>query len=508
MGCSNQKATEVDEVKKDEKNEEEVIIEKNQENVEEFVLEKNNEDNAGNQEEQDKPQEEKDNNEIGIEEEEKKSEEEKQSEEIPEDININENEELNIDYNNSNTMEKNSAELQGSSNNLNSKKNQKSKKKNNKKKKPFIITQIQSNPYQKIKIVINACSFCDEYMMPIWCNKDVYIKFKVEGKWRIDKNYDYTDSKGIPSNHSSGFNYGALIGRIGLGKKFVVADETAILVKENGPLFLRQNLPKKLKIEPEGKLVISIYDGVYKKIEEINELIGWKESRKIENKNNDQNNEKNSDIKSEKVIVNNTRIEREQKELEGNLRIHLNNLRMNTTLFYEKYITFNNNLFMTKQYLEKIEKGNKEEKGEKKEEEKNQQKEQKEKIDKKPLEENDSCYEYLDNYFTFPNQIQFRKNLNKNNLRNNLLQLDEDISYFLSDQLCTTVKAKVKITQKDNPIEIIIQYLLDKKFRTYIFDSHSQSLIIKIIKNYFSNCTLVVIAIALDGDYTKEEEKI
>ena len=74
--------------------------------------------------------------------------------------------------------------------------------------------------------------------MPIWCPKDVYIKFRVEGKWRIDKLYDYTDSKGIPSNHCAGFNYGALVGRIGLGEKFVVADEVAILVKKEGPLFL------------------------------------------------------------------------------------------------------------------------------------------------------------------------------------------------------------------------------------------------------------------------------
>ena len=51
--------------------------------------------------------------------------------------------------------------------------------------------------------------------MPIWCPKNVYIKFKVEGKWRIDKNYEYTDSKGLKAYSSKGYNYGALIGRIG-----------------------------------------------------------------------------------------------------------------------------------------------------------------------------------------------------------------------------------------------------------------------------------------------------
>jgi hypothetical protein len=85
--------------------------------------------------------------------------------------------------------------------------NNKNNKKNIITKKPYIISDIQTTPYKKIKIIINACSFYDEYMMPIWCPKNEYIKFKVEGKWRIDKLYDYTDSKGIPSNHSKGFKY-------------------------------------------------------------------------------------------------------------------------------------------------------------------------------------------------------------------------------------------------------------------------------------------------------------
>ena len=38
--------------------------------------------------------------------------------------------------------------------------------------------------------------------MPIWCPKDAYIKFKVKGEWRIDKLYQYTTSKGLPSNNT------------------------------------------------------------------------------------------------------------------------------------------------------------------------------------------------------------------------------------------------------------------------------------------------------------------
>ena len=98
--------------------------------------------------------------------------------------------------------------------------NKKLKNKNaQQKKKPFILSETQTDPYKKIKIIINASSFLDEYMMPIWCPKNVYIKFRVEGKWRIDKQYDYTDSKGLKSNHSKNFNYGALIVRIGKKKQ-------------------------------------------------------------------------------------------------------------------------------------------------------------------------------------------------------------------------------------------------------------------------------------------------
>ena len=510
MGCSNQKAVEINEVvKKDEnKIENEEVLLNNKEDQEEIELEKQSVYNAPKEEEE-QPKEQENNQEIEQEEdkpqleemiknEEKppEEEEEKKSEEIPEDIDINEEEniEVNVLSNNNDigSIDKNYEELKGSGNNLKSKSKNKSNnknKKNLKKKKPFIIIEIQSNPYQKVKIAINACSFIDEYMIPIWCPKNVYIKFRVEGKWRIDKSYDYTDSKGMPSNHSTAFNYGALIGRIGIGDKFVVADETAVLVKKEGPLFLRQYLPKKMKIEPEGKLEISIYDGIYKSIQEINNLIGWKENGTVvqnnENKENNNTERMSSEQKSIKTSNTNSlkKIENGEKELEQNLRKQLNNLRMNPTMFYEKYINFNTNLIKTKKYLDKIEK--------------------EEKI---PLEDNEICSTFLEDFFKLPNQIQFKKNLNKNNVSENLLKLDEDMGYFLYDQVNRTVRVKSKITQKDNLYEIVLQFLLDKKFRTYIFSSHSQSLSIKVFKNYFSKSKLVIMIIILDKDYSQEEE--
>jgi len=215
-------------------------------------------------------------------------------------------------------------------------------------------------------------------MMPIWCQKNSYIKFLVEGKWRIDKKYDYTDSKGFKSNNSKGFNYGALIGRIGKkniddldenkkkkekGKEkkrenflmdentFLVANEVTYMVKEEGPLYLRANLPKKLKIEPEGKLEVSIYDADYMDISEINQKIGWIENGTIIVNNNSKNNEKSP---SKNKGVTGTSKAQSDKEIEKNIRNNINNLRMNPLMYYEKYISFNTKYYWTKDYLEKV----------------------------------------------------------------------------------------------------------------------------------------------------------
>ena len=590
MGCSSQKAIDIEEGKKEKevkldsielgnKNEEEVNLE-NQElenkNEEEVKIENNELENQ-NEDELEVVELEKPNYDRAPKEDEEEPKEaevkdkigfggEQEEEEIPEEIIIDEDDikELNQNNNlnslkksnlqnntgltksqkssatnkNSKSLEKINPQAEGSpEKNKNSQKmlkgNKNTKNSKNVKKKPFIISEFQKlenesqdskedkNLY-KIKIIINACTFSDEYMMPIWCHNGIYLKFRVEGKWRIDKLYDYTDSKGIPSNHSAGFNYGALIGRIGLekekvlekekdskkGKKdlkkgtglinekeFVVLDEGAILVKEDGPLFLRQNLPKKLKIEPEGKLVVTIYDGEYMKIDEINKKIGWFENGPIDNKdkaksekNSNYSNQKsekkssNSNQKSEKSSINKKSNEIEEKDIEKNLRTHFNNLRMNPTMYYEKYISINVSLIKTKEYLGKIKKV----------------------INPLIINENDPCYNFIGEYFNLPNQKQLQNNLNKNKVILNLAKFDEDLSFFLCDQINKIVKVKCILTQKENPIDIIMQYLLDKKYRKYIFNEHSQTLIIKILKNYFNNLSLVIVAISLEQDDSKE----
>ena len=445
----------------------------------------------------------------------KKMEDEKQSEEIPEEISIepDENEAKNSIKNKTNS---NLSSFKDLASNLQktfekkdrikspkSNKKQNQNPKNIQKKVPYIVSEKQTEPYKKIKITINACSFLDEYLMPIWCPKNVYIKFRVEGKWRIDKKYEFTDSRGLRSNNSKGYNYGALIGRIGKkndnfdekekekNKKkavssllkennFLVANEVTFLVKEEGPLFLRANLPKKLKIEPEGKLEVSIYDVDYMDISEINEKIGWIENGTIIVGNNDK---KKSEQSPNKIKGN--KKELNEKEIEKSLRKNINNLRMNPNMYYEKYISFNANYLWTKEYLEKIE---------------NEPRD--------PLEEDLKSYRFLVDYTKSSTQQQLKKKLNKNNISQYLEKINEDLSYYIKDLvgLSKIIKVRCKITKKDNPIDIIVQYLLDKQYRRHIFNQYSKGLTIKIVKNFFNDSTLVIMVIILDRDNVLLEE--
>ena len=180
------------------------------------------------------------------------------------------------------------------------------------KKDPYIITSIDSD-YGQITIVkLNACSFLTEYLIPIWFEKNTFIKFITTGKWRIDKSYEYTDSAGMPSSHSMNFNYGAAVARVGSGPSFLLSpNEFTYYTNFEGPLYLKMNLPKKIKVSPEGTIEVKVFDGTLMSIEEINEKIGWKEKdMNYENKNS--------------------------TEIENELTVNLNNLRMNPILFYEK----------------------------------------------------------------------------------------------------------------------------------------------------------------------------
>ena len=477
MGCSSQKGVqtkeegqkpEEDNLQMSLKNEnnEKNIEENIGQNQEEKLGENDNEDINQNQEEKIEYNLEQKEEEIKIKDEpvtQNKKDEENLEEEIPEDIDIQEDEYNRI--------------LLGgappeSNDLLNSKVNKSSSIKSynrksinkKRKKKPFIISVVEDSTFKKIQIIINACSFLEEYTMPIWCPKDAYIKFKVKGEWRIDKLYQYTTSKGLPSNNTGGFGYGALVGRIGNNNKFVIVDDKAVAVKEEGPLYLKQLLPKHMKIEPEGKLEVNVYDGEYMEIEEINNRIGWKENNPV---NNDENNNENRENKlSEKE-----REEIDRTNFEKKLRNNLNNLRMNPLQFYEQYICKSKNIKKTIKYLEKLTE-----------------------LGLSALNQNEDYYNSILNYI---------KSINQNNIKGNnciefISRMEGEIEYFIYDSFGKAVKVKCKLTQKTMPIDIIIHCFLDKKFRFYIFNRRSKDLTVNIVKNFYKDFSLVIFAFTFE----------
>ena len=477
MGCSSQKGVqtkeegqkpEEDNLQMSLKNEnnEKNIEENIDQNQEEKLGENDNEDINQNQEEKIEYNLEQKEEEIKIKDEpitQNKKDDENLEEEIPEDIDIQEDEYNRILLGGappeSNDLFNSRVNKPSSIKSYNRKSINKKRKK-----KPFIISVIEDSTFKKIQIIINACSFLEEYTMPIWCPKDAYIKFKVKGEWRIDKLYQYTTSKGLPSSNTGGFGYGALVGRIGNNNKFVIVDDKAVAVKEEGPLYLKQLLPKHMKIEPEGKLEVNVYDGEYMEIEEINNRIGWKENNPV---NNDENNNENRENKlSEKE-----REKIDRTNFENKLRNNMNNLSMNPLQLYEQYICKSKNVKKTIKYLEKLTE-----------------------LGLSALNQNEDYYNSILNYI---------KSINQNNIKGNnciefISRMEGEIEYFIYDSFGKAVKVKCKLTQKTMPIDIVIHCFLDKKFRFYIFNRRSKDLTVNIVKNFYKDFSLVIIAFTFE----------
>ena len=395
-------------------------------------------------------------------------EELEQEEEIPEDIDIQEDEYQRIligGADSSDNVDKYNSKRDDQKKKRQSRSKSKTKKN---KRKPFQITVIEDSSYKKIKIVFNACAFLDESVMPIWCPKDSFIKFKVKGKWRIDKLYPYTDSKGLPSNNRGGFGYGALIGRIGKGEKFVVSDDKAVIVKEEGPLYMKQLLPKNMKIEPEGSIEVCVYDGEYMNIDEINEKIGWIE-----------NNIENKDINNKNEIFDDNTVNKKEdnmkKEFENKIRNEMNNLRMNPLIFYDQFINKNKNLTNTRKYLEKL---------------------KDEYLGVLNL--NNDYYDAICGFLELFVQNKNKNNINKNNVTDYLLELEKEVEFFLIDKFEMKTKVKCRLTQKTNAKDIIIQCFYDKKYRFYIFNKKCRDLTVNVFNNFYKDFSLVIMAFTLE----------
>ena len=236
---------------------------------------------------------------------------------------------------------------------------------------------------------------------------------------------------------------------------------------------MKQILQKNMKVEPEGSLEVFVYDGEYMDINEINEKIGW-----IENnyENEDENNQ--NDIFDDNSI----RMKKDdniKKDFENKIRNEMNNLRMNSMLFYEHFINKTNNkknnLIQLRKYLERI---SNEYLG--------------------VLNSNEDYYNAISTYFEIFNQSMNKKNLYQNNLTDFLFDFEKEIELFLIDKFERKTKVKCRLTQKSKAKDIIIQCFYDKKYRFYIFNKKCLDLTVNIINNFFKNFNLIIMAFTLE----------
>ena len=318
---------------------------------------------------------------------------------------------------------------------------------------PIIISTIGSPNIKEIYLIkVNACSFLKEEMVPIWFEKETYVKFMTKARWRIDKQYNYTDSNGMPSTQK--FNYGAAIARIGSGPKFLLApNEFTYYNKYEGPLYLRMNLPKNIEICPEGSMEVKIFDGTLMSIEEINSKIGWKEkSMSYSNKFS--------------------------SELENKLTTDINNLRMNPILFYDTFFKNNKNMIWTQTFLKNAKNNN-------------------DNLQISPFSSNNDLYNSLKEYVKL-NIDDIKKNINKKVIENYCQNLEEKIFIFLKNNFKCSSVVNCKRTKKNKSEEICIQYILDKNFRNNIFSSEYYSIAVNIINTGLLNEIFIILVLLKD----------
>ena len=326
----------------------------------------------------------------------------------------------------------------------------------------YLITQKKTDSCKFVIIKINPTYFLREYLIPVWFEKNTFIKFITKGKWRIDKNYDYTHSSGMPSSRSLGFNYGALVARIGSNPSFLLPPNEYIYhSKKAGPLYLRMNLPKKIKVNPEGTMEVRIFDVEMMNMEEINQKIGWKQQVL-------------------KYDID------ESTEFEQNLTNDINDLRMNPVLFYERNVKNIQNTIWTEGFLKDMKYNN-------------------DYNEIQPLSINNDCYVAIHNFIV--DSIEYiEKRFEHKKVPVFLEEFQKLISINLKPRFSDNV-VNCKLTKKYKSIDVCIQYLLDEKFRDNIFNKDFKSIAVKVFDNYFVEGYLIIIAFLKVEDVPVVEEE-
>ena len=331
-------------------------------------------------------------------------------------------------------------------------------KKPNPKKKlsPISISSIKIDESKSIYLIkIKACYFFKEELIPIWFEKDTYIKFITTGKWRIDEKYNFTDSRGMPSNHNSGFNYGAAVARIGSGPNFLLApNDFTYFTNNEGPLYLRMNLPKNITMNPEGTMDIKVFDGTLMTIDEINSKLGWKE------KNMDYSNDKST-------------------ELENGLTKDLNNLRMNPVLFYEKNIKNKCNIIWTEDFLKLMKNNNND----------NQI---------SAFSTNNDLYNCLKKYVR-KNSSEIKTNLtSKRGVDKYMEKNKEKIAVYLKQIFGSEILVDFRRTKKYDTDDLCMMYILDINFRKNIFSSEYYSIAVNILEDILPDEIFIILVFMKD----------
>ena len=306
----------------------------------------------------------------------------------------------------------------------------------------FILLKVQAN--------------CREQMYPIWVEKNTSIKFKVSGKWRIDPQYDYTNSIGIPTSLVQGFNNGALVGRIGSSDYFLIKDPTVKKATVSGPLYLKMNLPK-IRVRPSGILYVKVYDAQKMNYEEINKKLGWNE-----------------------VAEDNTNFSLEKMECK--LVDNINNMIINPMLFFEKNVGNYTEMILTQDYMKSLDKVE----------------------NKKPLKIGNYIASEIDNFFRVIKQKKLNTLYSKNSLTAFCEKINKKLILYLGGSMTQEFKLLYKTTRDMDIMKMSLEFLYDYKERDFLLKSFYKQIAAKIIKNAFNEMNLVIIVLFNEENIKKQ----
>ena len=297
-------------------------------------------------------------------------------------------------------------------------------------------------------------------VLPIWCEKNTDIIFRVYGKWSIDE-YTECDCKGIESENISKekFNNGALIGRILNSSYFLIYDNLHYVSYTRGPLYFKMNVNNIFnKTKPNGELNLKIFGVKNLSYEEIDELLGWDKSI-------------NEIIYTNQSLYSNISIPILEKET----IIYVNKMRVNSTLFAKEYLENIKNLTVSIEKLYKY-----------------MTKENNVKYEK--LKVNPFILNKIQEFY-FPILGKNNKNKNKNY---NILNSEIELENYLTNVFGKLKRIKLIIKKHNSfkPLTLAIRFLLDENIRNEIFTSKNSEISILTLKSKkFKKITLYSIIV-------------